>query len=30
MKQTKNNFHYNMIKGRVAEAIIKELFKANE
>ena len=29
MKQTKNNFHYNMIKGRVAEAIIKELFQAN-
>lgn len=29
MKQTKNNFHYNMIKGRGAEAIIKELFQAN-
>lgn len=28
MKQP-NNFHYNMIKGRVAEAIIKELFQAN-
>lgn len=23
------NYHYNMIKGRVAEAIIKELFQAN-
>ena len=25
----KNNFNYNMIKGRVAEAIIKELFHVN-
>lgn len=24
-----NNFHYNMIKGRVAEAIIKELLQVN-
>ncbi|RLD76707.1 MAG: hypothetical protein DRJ10_13155 [Bacteroidetes bacterium] len=25
----KYNYHYNMIKGRVAEAIIKELFQVN-
>lgn len=24
-----NDFHYNMIKGRVAEAIVKELFQVN-
>lgn len=27
--KTTNNYHYNMIKGRVAEAIVKELFLIN-